>query len=178
MSVRPAADRAGITESVRRQAVSRRVLGPRLRRWRPAAAFTLIEVMLALAILSVALSTLLIARNRSITQLRAADEQVRLRAAASEALGQEVLATRFPESGSAATRQQFADIVTTARRSSEEYGDRVVLHRLEATARYRDRSDSPELTLATAEIEVIPSEDDDSPGQDGSPSPRATPRSR
>lgn len=78
-------ERSRIVSGSRGIAVSRAEYGPRLRRWRRSTAFTLIEVMLALAILSVGLCTLLIARNRSIVQLRIADEQVRLRAAASEA---------------------------------------------------------------------------------------------
>jgi len=150
---------------------------PRVWRRRPAA-FTLIEVMLALAVLSAALSSLLIARNRSIGQLRTADERVRLRAAASEALGREVLSTQFPESGSAGSTLQLADVVTSAKKSSEEYGESVLLHRLEVTARYRDRRNSPELTLVTAVLEVVPSEDDESSSQGEPRSPHRGPRNR
>ena len=128
-------------------------------------AFSLLEVVLALAILSVALSTLLIARNRSIIQLRTSGEQIRLRAAAADALGRQVLAARFPDEADSPAGEPN-DIAVTVDSSAEQRSERAVLHRIEVTARYRERQNVPAFTLATAVVTAAPEEQDEQVADD------------
>lgn len=134
----------------------------RVRACRSCLAFSLLEVVLALAILSAALSTLLIARNRSIVQLHTSSEQVTLRAAAADALGREVLATRFPNDAGS-SESQTGDIAIAVNRSTEQRTDRAVLHHIEVTAHYRSRPDVQAFTLSTAVVTSIPEEQDEQP---------------
>ena len=127
---------------------------------RPSASFSLVEVLLALSILSIGLTTLLIARNRSIVRLRTTLRETQLRTAAEAAISARMLALMRPDAQLEAPESPSGNTIVTAETSSEEFGDGVVLHRVSVTAKYGNRSDAVSFALAGAALEIRETQDE------------------
>jgi len=120
----------------------------------------LLEVLLALSILSIGLTTLLIARNRSIVRLRFASWETGLRSAAEAALAAETLALICPDGQTESVPVDSDELMVSVDLTSDEFGEGIVLHRLSATASFRDDRDVPPFTIATATLETAEIEED------------------